>query len=679
MSEKDRNAAIDRVIEALKKKEKEEAKLKAEQEAANQQGGGNENLNTNSPRSPQRNQPQQTGQQAQWYFYNPLAVSQGKAEFQRRWGKRSNEDNWQRQNKTVVAMGGTDMENADSLMTQTDSISGEGGEEQQADSAAQDPHRREYYLAQIPFTPEQVEASNAQIMDGLYNSGVIFKDKLDNLPRSEKALTRLITQYPTFEKMDEAYYHLFLLYSRKGEPAVAQSFVDRLKKDYPKSEWTTLLTDPNFASNARFGVHLEDSLYASTYDAFKADRFAEVSGNVRVSEQRFPLGANRDKFLFIGGLGKLNGGDADGCLKDMNTVVEKYPQSQLAEMAGMIINGVKAGRKLRGGRFDMGDVWQRRSIALNDSDSIQARTFSNERNTNFCFLIVYKPDSVDENKLLFQLAKYNFTNYLVRDFGIEIEDADGLHRMKVGGFRSYDEALQYARELHRQTAVVQLIHQGRTFIISEENLPLLGQQYSYDEYDTFYNKHFAPLKVSTLQLLTEPDEIITQPQQPMQKQIDDLLDDGTFIDNGLEEDNGQQGGTVIPDEEPQQPAQQQDQGTVIPDEKPEVKKAEDSGVTVIPDEKPAPKPQPVVTKQPGKPVTPAKSVTPAKPVATPKATTPAKATPATKKAEPKKKLDEDEIYFGNDAPAKPKTTDKKKETKKKEIDFDDEYYDLDGF
>ena len=46
------------------------------------------------------------------------------------------------------------------------------------DSAHNDPHKREYYLKQIPFTPEQVAESNKIIEDGLFHSGVIFKDKL---------------------------------------------------------------------------------------------------------------------------------------------------------------------------------------------------------------------------------------------------------------------------------------------------------------------------------------------------------------------------------------------------------------------------------------------------------------------------------------------------------------------
>ena len=47
---------------------------------------------------------------------------------------------------------------------------------QKTDSAASDPHRREYYLAQIPFTPEQVQASDAIIMDGLCQAGIIFNE-----------------------------------------------------------------------------------------------------------------------------------------------------------------------------------------------------------------------------------------------------------------------------------------------------------------------------------------------------------------------------------------------------------------------------------------------------------------------------------------------------------------------
>ena len=508
MSEKDRNAAIDRVIAELKRQEKEQKRLEDEKNAQQtmQRNGAMGNRN-NTNRNNTAQTLQNNRQNAVWYFYNAMAVQQGKQAFEKLWGKRENTDNWQRVNKTVVGNlnGDADIELTEE---QKDSIAkaelAQDSLEQLKDSAQNDPHKREYYLAQIPFTEDQVATSNLAIMDGLYNSGVIFKDKLDNLDLSKKQFTRLETQYPDFEQKADMYYHLFLLYSRLGQHDVAAGYVEKLKAEYPDNQWTILLTDPYFKENAQFGVHIEDSLYAATYEAFKADRLSEAKANAQISANRFPLGENRDKFLFIGGLAKLNDGDSKGCVDDMKAVVEKFPQSKLAEMAGMIVNGVNAGKPLHGARFDLGDVWTRRTAVLADSDSINAKTFDAERNTEFVFMLAYVPDSVDENKLLYQMAKVNFTHYVVRNFDLAIEDANGLRRMVVRGFRNYDEALQYARGLSEQAGLPQLLSGCKAIVISDKNLPLLGTNFSYADYQDFYDKNFAPLKISSQPLLTEP-------------------------------------------------------------------------------------------------------------------------------------------------------------------------------
>lgn len=581
MGEKERNEAIDRVIEELKKKEKEEQDRLAEQNAQNviAQNGGNAGNTDNANRQNQR----PGNKSSVWYFYNQMAVNQGKAEFQKIWGKRENVDNWQRVNKTVVAFDTPQEMTEEQLDSIARAEAIADSLEQVADSAQNDPHKREYYLKQIPFTEEQVQASNLIIMDGLYNSGVIFKDKLDNLPLSEKALRRITDSYPEYENMADVFYHLFLLYSRMGDPQTAETYVEKLRQSYPESPWTTLLTDPYFAENAKFGEHIEDSIYAATYDAFKADRLQEVAANLKISETRFPLGANRDKFIFIGGLGKLNNGDAEGCVTDMNTLVEKFPQSELSNLAGMIVNGVKAGRRIYGGKFDMSNVWERRTETMAPADSTAEKTLSNERNTDFLFIFAYSPDSVDENRLLYELAKYNFTSYMVRNFDIVIEPMEGVNRMTVSGFRNYDEALQYARQLYEQQNIIRQAAHSRTIIISKTNLPLLGTKYSYDDYDKFYNKHFAPLKVSTLHLLTEPTEITTVRRKDngmTPEEIDRLLDNGTFIDNGLDVEPAETGTIIAPEETA--PAKD-DGGTVIPAEGTNDEGNAQDGTTIVPE------------------------------------------------------------------------------------------------
>ena len=238
---------------------------------------------------------------------------------------------------------------------------------------------------------------------------------------------------------------------------------------------------------------------------------------------------------------------------------------------------------------------------------------------------------------------------------------------------------------------MKLVAKGRGIIISEQNLPLLGRQYSYDDYDKFYAKHFAPLKISTLQLLEEPDVITTEPdatpatnadQQPASQP-----DGGTLI---LEDEKAQpnnEGTTIIPDE-PTTVSPEEQGTTIIPDE-PEVMKqpeetSKDTNTIIIPEEKPVPM---------GKPVPAEKSVSVEKvssaekpsvveqpaPVVQP--TPEQKPTPVSK---PEQKIEkapslEEDFYFDDGTSPSSNANNKGNEQKENKADLEDEYYDLDGF
>ena len=532
MPEAERNKAIDRVIDALKKKEKEERDAQLEQEAAAaanaSQAARADNNRAVTPTMP-------SAGNGQWYFYNPTAVSQGKATFQRQWGKRENIDNWQRINQTVISLKGDtpedqqDQEDPETAMDQERPLS-------PTDSIAADPHERDYYLAQIPFTAEQQAECHTLLQEALFRAGIILKDKMDHLRLSEQYLRRLTSDYPGYEHADEAWYHLYLLYLREENHLQANNCISHLKAEHPESEWTILLTDPYYAENAKFGEHIEDSLYAATYEAFKQDRTDMVKANASLSAKRFPQGANRAKFLFIDGMSRLNDGDGDGCLELLREVVERYPDSEVSPLAGMIIKGVQDGRRLHGGKFDIGDVWTMRDITLTH-DSTIVDTLSTERNQQYLFLLVYEPDSVNENQLLFEMARYNFTNFLVRNFEIQIDEDNGLHRMIISGFLSFDEAMQYARQLYGNNQMKEKLASCRSLIISEANLQLIGRQFSYDEYQQFYEQEFAPMRISKEQLLLIPEDM----EQP---DIEDTLENPATPENPEE--------TIPPAQQPRQ-------------------------------------------------------------------------------------------------------------------------------
>ena len=79
-------------------------------------------------------------------------------------------------------------------------------------------HYEEYYLKQIPSTDEEIATSNDVIQEGLYNMGVILKDKLEDLNSAEAEFNTLLTRYPDNVYRLDTYYNLYLMNMRRNDP-----------------------------------------------------------------------------------------------------------------------------------------------------------------------------------------------------------------------------------------------------------------------------------------------------------------------------------------------------------------------------------------------------------------------------------------------------------------------------
>lgn len=533
---------IKKTIEELKKKEKEEEKkaMEAANPQANQgrqrpggvvqQGVGNRNA-------------QQT---AVWYFYNPTAVAAGKAEFERKWGKRELADDWRRNNKTVLN-DFNEEELTDSVLAAKDSIAAvedsiyqaNKGKKQsraekdsiKAEEYANDPHRPEYYLKDIPFTEEQMAASNAALVEGLYGAAIIYKDRMENFPLAERTFQRILLNFPDFQKMDEIYYNMFQLYSRMERRDDAEDYKQRLIAEYPDNEHGKLIADPDFEFKGRYGKQIEDSVYQDTYDAFKFSDYHTVIRNSQEMAEEYPEGANRARFMFLEALSKLELGDREHFMADLRTIVEKYPQSSVSELAGLYVKGLKEGRLLQGGKFEMGSIWERRRGLFDEADSLaNDSTFSPEKNANFVFVIAYERDAIDENQLLYEMARYNFTAFTVRNFDIASEKGDGIDMMQVRTFLNYDEAYIYMHRLFNNADMAYKLQGLKCFIISEENLKKLMKGLSFADYFDFYDEHFD--RVGSLRISEDEEASLDEPTE-----LPEPVDEEELDEEEWEEDN----------------------------------------------------------------------------------------------------------------------------------------------
>ena len=486
---------IDNIIAEVIRQE-EEAK-KAEEEAA-LMAQREEALADAAAKGPQMNTPQAAGTgDNSWYFYNTQLVAQGKKDFQQKWGRRTLEDNWRRANKSVLADDFEEVNYDEEETLAADSIASDTTAVALADTLVTDTHDRMYYLQQIPFTEEQMMESNAILQEALFNAGIIYKDKLEDFPLAENTLGRLNRQFPDYERTDEVFYNFFLMYSRWRRWDEAERYRALLSEEYPYSDYTLTINDPDFMTSAIHGKHLEDSLYAATYMAYMEGAFSVVEGNAALSGEKYPLGAHRPKFMFLDAMSRLQQGDQSGFLEELKEVVSKYPENEISELAGLIAQGLKEGRLLGSGT--LGNIWSRRLATADGTavaDSLRPE-FSTERYAPYRFVLAYEEGMVNDNQLLFEVARYNFSKFMVRNFDIVTTKQGGIAMLHVTGLTSHEEARQYMRRLYADSAMAAKLQGLRVLLISDDNLDLLLKHYSIDEYLEFYDATFTDLPITT--------------------------------------------------------------------------------------------------------------------------------------------------------------------------------------
>lgn len=528
-------AAIDRVIAELRKKEKEEAKQAAANGTLNpnatNNGAGAMGQGANKPAIAKDLSSFGTQQTGDWYFYNPTTVQNGLQEFQKRWGMRRNEDFWRISNKQSLLKDTPEGEEysydeaaADSLFggigdAAADSIA--AADKALKDSLANDPHEREYYLRQIPFTEEQMAESNRLIGDALYNAGILEQEQLENFPLAERTMVRFLNDFPEHEGTDNVFYHLFLLYGRLNDVESAEEYRGYLLEDFPDAKLSALLGNPNYEMIARKGKHVEDSIYVEAYAAYQTEQYSKVEENYQFSTDNFPEGRHRARMMFIRAMSSLYGGERDTFMVTLRDVIQKFPKEEVTELAQAIVKGLDEGRLLMDDRYDASSIWSRRTRADGDSTETVPQ-LKEDRYCDFCFVLAYPTGSLNENMLVYEMAHYNFTNYMARNFDIEIQADAGLTMMIVRGFLAYDEVHAYAQKLYADDHMRTRLEGIRTLLISDDNLKMLGKEFSFEEYKEFYDEHFAPLEVPEDLKIDNPTDLeILDPDEEYEREQDE--------------------------------------------------------------------------------------------------------------------------------------------------------------
>ena len=216
LPEEERNRLIDDKITAIKEQENTRKEQERREQAERNFYRRNDMLSRGDAFS-------QGNRGGDWYFYNPVTIALGKNDFKRKWGRRKLEDNWRRRNKASIGLAD---ETGEELAEMT------GGERE-----VKDVKSREYYLQDLPLTPEMLQASEKQIEEAYYKAGEIYLYRLNDPEKALECFDAYIQRFKNTANLPMVYYLASTTALKAGKAAEAERYKTELTALFPESDF----------------------------------------------------------------------------------------------------------------------------------------------------------------------------------------------------------------------------------------------------------------------------------------------------------------------------------------------------------------------------------------------------------------------------------------------------------
>lgn len=473
LSEEEQLKVVEKIIADLIQAEKDEAERLAQAERAAE--------NDNGPRSVNTQNMLGGGGSGAWYFYNPQLMRSGKQTFRTQWGNRILEDNWRRLSKasTSSSFMATEEEIPEDSITNEETIS-------KAEQTAEiDDHKPAFYLQQIPKTAEDIERSNQQIADALYNMVYIYRDRVGDQALSDATFQEYCRRFPTNERLVELYYMQYLTALKNQNNADAEQYRKAIIQQFPESKEATIVSQPDYFERLKKMSAEQDSLYENTYYNYQDNNFAAVKANKQYAEEHYPLTPLMPRFLFLNAIAVAKTEGQEAFTQELQDMVTRYPDNELTAMAKDMIALMGQGAE---SQASIGTSLQdRRTVEttenIEEGDSVLA--FSTETNMASIVLMIVPNNEKILNTLLYQVALYNFSQFMIKDFDLKQIPlfSQGQSALQVSGFDTLEEAKWYQKMLQKNNEFMNWLNsnQGQIIPITEENATKLGAL-SIEEY-----------------------------------------------------------------------------------------------------------------------------------------------------------------------------------------------------
>ncbi len=287
------------------------------------------------------------------------------------------------------------------------------------------------------------------------------------------------------------------------------------------------MRDPDYIEKLKEMDQRQEELYERTYEDYINNRNSNVHAAYETMMAQYPLSKIMPKFMFLHALAYVTERRSEDFKEVLQDMLRRYPETDIAPVATAWLKGMNQGRKLNEGVANLrGMIWDTR---LSNDSTVLARTdsltFSLNPESPQMLVLLFPTDKVQTNALLYDVALFNFSSFVVKDFDLEQMNFGRLGMLLVKGFDNQAE-LDHYRNVMNQSTTFKLPKEVRPIDISVENFDkLLKSGGTFEEYFKFINDESYEIteEETVFGDLPEDEDMEIPTENPVEAEADSIV------------------------------------------------------------------------------------------------------------------------------------------------------------
>lgn len=433
---------------------------KFEEQSQTKQGDGSDRYNMGQYYENEQRYQGAISAEGGWYFYNQAAMTFGRTEFRRRWGDRRLEDNWRRANKARVAF--------------TAAGPSENGEaKQNKDSAGVAPERtKEFYLAMLPLTDSLMKVSSDRSATALLGEAKVLASRLGDTIMAIKSLEAAAAPENSDKIRAEALYEMYNLL-RTSDPAKAERRRAELLSAFPGSEYTLILSDPDYVKRQREKASRALKNYEAAYEAFTSERYTETRAICRETIEQLPEDELIPKFMLLEAMATGATSGEAAYKEKLDSLIARYPATPEGKRASEIVAYLKK---------------EIPALQVAEDTHLAEELYKTDTLQPYFVIIVAENARANMNQMVFDVINFNLDNFPDKNYRTEGKVVDtGYILITTGAFKNAAEASGWLKVFNPATSIRDAATAALSvFTISSDNLERLKSDKNIARYRIFW-------------------------------------------------------------------------------------------------------------------------------------------------------------------------------------------------